>query len=598
MTLPDPAASRAVLIGVDKYAVLDRLPAVTKNLRGMEELLIGPGSWGLDPKHCVVLCDPESPVTVFDAVHAAGKEATDALFVYFAGHGLPSPQLSLFLGLPNSHLGRLYDSVDYDQLRSLIQECPARRRVVVLDCCYGGMAMHGRMGLELPLADLTCIEGTYLMTASAAEKTAMAPEGENYTAFTGELLKAAAEGVPDGPELLDMGALFTHVRRELRAKGRPVPQQWAGELGQHIALSRNRWTPVPGPEAKAYATALREAAARAGGDVEQLLGDPSLVRRYLRGQSVAPREFVVALSAHGVVLPQAALTRLHTLRRTAQRTAPDTRTQILYWQEEVELLGSRLAQAGDYSHTIEGELTAARKRLRQLDTEVRVLQGQVERLREEKPTRAEAVVEAAVAVSVGEPRSRHRQGGPAGPGSPAVETGTGPKPGRSMGCGGASALLAALALVYLTIVGIDSAGSVTLVYDSGRRPALVGGAVVSNDGPDGPQHMWDVVGSVESVFRPDGDAAVDRLLGGLTVSVPKGCADRTVHWRITVDGESVDEGSLTGKREHRVTVDLAQRGVPGKVGFGAWWDGGGSCESFGLVLGSPRLSKSFDLIAW
>ncbi|MDQ0774721.1 hypothetical protein QF026_003187 [Streptomyces aurantiacus] len=597
MTLPDPAASRAVLIGVDKYSALDDLPAVEKNLIGMEELLMGPGSWGLAREHCAVLSNPESHVPVFDAVRAAGKEATDALFVYFAGHGLPSPQLNLFLGLPNSHSGRLYDSVDYDQLRSLIQECPARRRVVVLDCCYGGMAMHGRMGPELPFADLIGIEGTYLMTASAAQKTAMAPEGEHYTAFTGELLKAAVKGVPDGPEILDMGALFTHVRRELRAKDRPVPQQWAGELGQHIALSHNSWTPVPGPEAKEYATALRKAASRADVDVEQLLGDPSPVRRYLRGQSVAPREFVDALSTHGAVLPPAALTRLHTLRRAAQRTAPDTQTQILYWQEEVELLRSRLEHAGTYSHTIESELTAAKERVRQLDTEVRVLQGQVERLREEKPTRAEAVVEAAVAVPVGEPRGRHRQGGSAGLESPAVEAGSGPKPGRSMGCGGASALLAALALVYLTIVGIISVGSVALVYDSGRRPALVGGPVVSGDGPDGPQYMWDVVESVESVFRPDDDAAVDRLLGVLTVSVPKGCADRTVHWRITVDGKSVDEGSLTGKREHRVTVDLAQRSVPGKVGLRAWWDGGGSCESFGLVLGTPRLSKSFDLIA-
>ncbi|NGO43620.1 caspase family protein [Streptomyces ureilyticus] len=595
MTLPDPAASRAVLIGVDTYTHLDDLPSVTHNLAGMTALLTGSQSWGLAREHCVVLSGPESHVRVLDAVSAAAEEATDALLVYFAGHGLLSQQSSLHLGLPNTHPERLWDSVAYDQLRPLVHACRARRSVVVLDCCYGGMAMRGFMGEAPALADLTAIEGTYLLTASSATRTAMAPEDERYTAFTGELLAAAEEGVPDGPDILDMGTVFLHVRRKLLSKSRPEPQQWARDLGQHIALVRNTWTPAPSPQAEAYATALREAVERAGADVSRLPDEPHPVRRYLSGERVAPREFVDALGDHGVVLPEAELTRLHALRRAAQRSAPDMEVQLLYWREEVQLLRSQLEHAGGYSHAVEAELAEAEEQLRWLRTELGVLQRQLEELsKEREPERAEEKVEVAAGTTTTvakPPGSGGRTAPPSPPPAPVSATGWGL---------GALAVIVVLAVLYTVIVWLFSLGEVSLAYDSGRKPALAGQSQHDswNSSTSGPTYVWDVTEGVESTFQPDEDGATDRLLGDLTVRVPTGCEERKTDWVVSVDGERIGHGTLTGKPEHTVKIDHALAEPAGKVSVNAWWDGGsGSCESFGLVWKDPRLSKSFDFVA-
>ncbi|MEU8784870.1 caspase family protein [Streptomyces sp. NPDC048637] len=242
MDLPDPTRSRAVLIGVDRYRHLANLPAVGNNVSRLAALFMDPHLWGLAEQHCVVLNNPPSADTVLDAVHEAAAEATDTLVVYFAGHGLLSPDADLLLALPESDHERLYRTVPYHLLRhELVDTCRALSRVVVLDCCYSGRALEGHMGPSVEVADRARVEGTYVMTASSEIQLAWSPEGEEFTAFSGELLKALTDGVPDAPDPLEMGALFRHVRGELIAKGRPVPQQRARNAGHSIALTRNRW---------------------------------------------------------------------------------------------------------------------------------------------------------------------------------------------------------------------------------------------------------------------------------------------------------------------------------------------------------------------
>lgn len=240
--LPDPAKSRAVIVGVNRYDTLPDLPSVGNNVNRLAKVLGDPELWGLRrPDQCTVLLNPPSPDAVLDAVHDAAAEAEDALVVYFAGHGLVSPNGELYLALSNAHAQRLYRAVAYEDLRlQLVDTCTATSKVVILDCCYSGRALVGHMGTALDVANHAMVEGTYLMTASAETKLAWAPEGETYTAFTGELLKALEFGIPGASDPLEMETLFWHVRQELGAKSRPVPQQRARNAGHAIALVRNR----------------------------------------------------------------------------------------------------------------------------------------------------------------------------------------------------------------------------------------------------------------------------------------------------------------------------------------------------------------------
>jgi hypothetical protein len=241
--LSDPKTSRAVLIGAYEYQdqELENLPAVQRNLQRLRELLTDPLLWGLPEAHCRVLERPARE-TVLDTVMRAGTEATDTLLVYYAGHGLVN-HLSdeLHLALPSTHRDRLYTALRYADLRDTLRagNICASRKVVILDCCWSGLALHGPMSAD-SLGQRATIDGTYVLTASAETRPSLAPPGETYTAFSGELINVLDRGIPDGPGLLAMSDLYGHIRQALIAKGRPEPQQRFHNVSGATCLARNR----------------------------------------------------------------------------------------------------------------------------------------------------------------------------------------------------------------------------------------------------------------------------------------------------------------------------------------------------------------------
>lgn len=86
--LPDPGATRAVLIGTSHYDHLESLPAVSNNLTALAEALTGPTSWTLPQEHCTILSNPTTAEMTMAAVRAAAEQARDTVLIYFAGHGL------------------------------------------------------------------------------------------------------------------------------------------------------------------------------------------------------------------------------------------------------------------------------------------------------------------------------------------------------------------------------------------------------------------------------------------------------------------------------------------------------------------------------
>lgn len=242
--LSDPSRSRAVLIGTHAYTELDDIPAVANNIGRLRELLTDPAVWGLADGRCGVLLQP-SRQTVLDTVYDAAAEATDTMVLYYAGHGLVHPQSGeLHLALPGSHPDRPHTTLRYEELRSILLSPAggrpsARRKVVVLDCCWSGLALGGLMhGGDLVPG--VAVEGACVLTATAATRQALAPPGETYTAFTGELIRILDAGVPGRPDPLSMSALFEELTAALRAKSRPQPQQSNRNSAGRICLFRNR----------------------------------------------------------------------------------------------------------------------------------------------------------------------------------------------------------------------------------------------------------------------------------------------------------------------------------------------------------------------
>ncbi len=242
-SLADPAASRAVLIGAYRYQALEALSGVANNLLALREALVDPALWGLPTEHCAVMSQPGSPHEALDVLQEAGSGATDTLLVYFSGHGLidHTDDEELYLALPSSDPRRVdRTALPWSWVRREMQDSPARRKIAILDCCYSGRALGVWMGDDAEITDLLEVGGTCILTATARTRRALAPPDAHFTAFTGELITALTEGIPGGPELLDMDTIYRSVKLRMRTKDLPIPQQSQFDRGGDIALVRNR----------------------------------------------------------------------------------------------------------------------------------------------------------------------------------------------------------------------------------------------------------------------------------------------------------------------------------------------------------------------
>ncbi|WAZ21491.1 esterase-like activity of phytase family protein [Streptomyces cinnabarinus] len=253
--LPDPGASAAVLIGVAAYRSMPKLPTVARNLTRVKEALTDRAVWGLPPDRCVVVLDPKSSDELIDPVVQAARSARDTLIVYYAGHGFVDPLGALRLTMIGSMEELPHKAVLYSELReALRRHNRARRRVIILDCCYSGRAL-GDMDAQTrtPLrtvADVEGMAGSYLLTSAASNVRALAPRGEECTAFTGEFVRVLREGIPgrDGqrtPPFLTLDAIYREVRGSLHHHGRPTPRQQDNNQVGRLPFVRNLAHPLP-----------------------------------------------------------------------------------------------------------------------------------------------------------------------------------------------------------------------------------------------------------------------------------------------------------------------------------------------------------------
>ncbi|MGV4926404.1 caspase family protein [Streptomyces sp. BHT-5-2] len=288
MAVPDPARSRAVLIGIDAYThpALRPMPEASAGARRLAELLRDPSVWGLPAEHVQVLGAEHSAEEVQAAVRDAAKKARDTLLVYFAGHGLRDRSHRLYLALAKADADHpQVGTLNYGHLRDVVREAGhrARYRVTVLDCCYSGLAGEmsattapTREELAVSLGELEALEwqlgqtnnkddyneGNYyeddygdcvLTSASAAEESFVLP-GADYPEFTGELIRVLYGGIPGAGPTFSLEHGWEKIRHHMRERGSHHPQQYAqNRVARNIHLHNrhNRATvrhPVNGTE--------------------------------------------------------------------------------------------------------------------------------------------------------------------------------------------------------------------------------------------------------------------------------------------------------------------------------------------------------------
>ncbi|WP_328664647.1 caspase, EACC1-associated type [Nocardia salmonicida] len=229
-------ASRAVLIGTATYTHPDltAMPAVLNNLTDLREVLTSAGGGAFAPEHCVALPDAASGAQIGHAVAEAAGEATDVLFVYYAGHGVLDSRGRLHLTVTGTDPRRLsWTSVPFQMLREEILESRATARILILDCCYSGRAFEAMSDTASVIAGETGIHGTYTITSSAANEPSFAPLGHRNTAFTAALLTAA--NTAD----LTLDELYRRTEQHLIDHGHPRPRRRSVDTAGELKLLGN-----------------------------------------------------------------------------------------------------------------------------------------------------------------------------------------------------------------------------------------------------------------------------------------------------------------------------------------------------------------------
>lgn len=245
MTYPDPQRSYAVVIGVSTFkdATLPPLPSVMNNVNGLTAFLRSPLSLQLQPERCLLVTNPSRPHEVFEPLRLAATQAEELLLIYYAGHGiLEGDDGELHLSLSDTTVGDTWTSVPIGGLARIVADARAATKVLILDCCFSGRALRAHMSALGSSVAAVEVAGTYVMTSSPENKPSIAPAGEQFTAFTGELLDILRNGLDGQPDDLTFAPIFEELRRRLSRRSLPLPQQRNvnGALNLYIARNQHR----------------------------------------------------------------------------------------------------------------------------------------------------------------------------------------------------------------------------------------------------------------------------------------------------------------------------------------------------------------------
>jgi WD40 repeat protein len=247
--------SRVLLAGTGRHPAGSPLPAVPAIEASLADLAAALRERaGVSGRNVLTLLNPASPLEFGRAAAEVAGEATDALVVYYAGHGLVGPDGGLYLATcatDDLADGLCYTALPYLALRQAVRDSRARTITMILDCCFAGRAdaPSGPPVLDA-VFEQAPVRGAFLLTSTAREEQGLAVPGATHTAFTGALIRLLREGDPAGPAQLTLDHVFRYLSRVLPGEGAPRPRRHSSDQAGELILAVNpayQARPVPEP---------------------------------------------------------------------------------------------------------------------------------------------------------------------------------------------------------------------------------------------------------------------------------------------------------------------------------------------------------------
>jgi Caspase domain len=207
--LPHYSASRALIIGINKYRHVSPLVHARDDAESVAEVLNS--RFGFPPDHIDVLLDEratrhEIMKTLLGYSDTSRVDIDDRILVFFAGHGhtFSSHRGEIgFLVPVDGNIDDLSTLIRWDDLTRNADLIPAKHMLFLMDACYGGLALTRTTippGSMRFLKDMLQRFSRQVLTAGKADEVVADAGGSrsDHSIFTSHLLDGL-EGAAVGP---------------------------------------------------------------------------------------------------------------------------------------------------------------------------------------------------------------------------------------------------------------------------------------------------------------------------------------------------------------------------------------------------------------
>lgn len=258
-TPADTAGSRlALLVATSDYRdpALRQLRSPGHDARDLGSVLSDPRIGGFDVQMLVNAGSGDVQEGIED--FCADRSPDDQLLVYLSCHGVLDDHGRLYYAAANTRRLRLAaTAVPAAWLNERLEDCRARRQIVVLDCCHSGAFARGIKGdPALALRQRFEPHGRGRVVLTASRSTEYAFEGDRPSGsgvpsvFTRAIIDGLATGDADRDRdgLITVTDLYQHVYESVRAvESRQTPELWTYGAEGDLLIAHSVRGPVLEP---------------------------------------------------------------------------------------------------------------------------------------------------------------------------------------------------------------------------------------------------------------------------------------------------------------------------------------------------------------
>ena len=241
----------ALIVAVSQYddPALRQLRAPADDATDLSDVLADPQIGGFEVTSALDQDAQQIRLAVEEFL--TDRRPEDLLLVYLSCHGLVDLRRRLYFAARDTLKSRLAASgVEAHWLLDQLEDCRARRQVVILDCCFSGAFAQGAKGdPDLALGERLLGHGRGRVVLTASRGTEYSFEGEPTepaapagSVFTSALVAGIRSGAADSDQdgYISVDDAYAYAFEQVRRAGaQQTPQRWLYGAEGGILLARS-----------------------------------------------------------------------------------------------------------------------------------------------------------------------------------------------------------------------------------------------------------------------------------------------------------------------------------------------------------------------